>query len=354
MGAALTAAMEQRRRKWGATLLVLGCVSLAAFGHRLWGTHPVIDESEYVSIGGIEQFVRMSGQDRANPVLLFLHGGPGVSMMGLSRNFQPWEKYFIVVQWDQRGTGRTYARNAAAPNSPLTIDRMARDGVELAQFLQQHFHKKKIIIVGHSWGSILGVQMAQSRPDLFSAYVGTGQFVDKKLAQQISYEDLQSRARMAHDTQTLDALRRLAGASLEERQAFVARTWSQTYAPAAERELKANLNWMTLDLASASLADIRAFRLATRHSVQQLSPVMAYYDIHSAGLDFAIPFFVIQGDDDSQTPAVLARNYFDAVRAPQGRYISLHGGGHFAVITMSSGFLQALVDYVRPLALAAG
>jgi hypothetical protein len=162
-----------------------------------------------------------------------------------------------------------------------------------------------------------------------------------------------ARALAANDTQTLEALRRLVGAPAKAKQAFVARTWAQAYGPEAERKLKAKLIGMTLNAPGASSADIRAFRSGTRYSIQQLSPVMADYDIRSAGLDFAMPFFLIQGDEDAQAPAVLARDYFDAVRAPRKRYISLQGGGHFAVITMSSDFLKALVEYVRPQALEA-
>lgn len=344
-----------RRTTLGVAAVVATGSLAALLTDRLWPSPPaksarVIDEAQYVKIGGIEQFIRITGESRANPVLLFVHGGPGLSMLGFLPSFQPWEKYFTIVQWDQRGAGRTYGRNGADRSAPMTIDRMTQDGVELAQFLTRHLHGK-IVVVGHSWGSILGVRMVHQRPDLFAAYVGTGQFVDRTLGERILYEDLLSRARAARDGQTIAELQHLSDASARDRQAFVAKTWASVYAPPAERRLKANMSRMRMEAPGASWSDIGASRAGRRFSIDHLAPQIAACDIRQGGLDFAVPFFVIQGDEDSQTPAILARRYFDAVHAPTKRYIPLKGGGHFAVITMSAAFLNALVAYVRPLAI---
>ena len=138
-----------------------------------------IDEANYVKIGGLEQWITIRGEDRKNPVLLFLHGGPGdaTNPWGYA-GFRNWLKYFTVVQWDQRGAGRTFGRNGAAAASTITIERMVQDGVELAELLSKRLQKDKIVLVGHSWGSILGVFMAKARPELFYAFVGTGQVAD--------------------------------------------------------------------------------------------------------------------------------------------------------------------------------
>jgi pimeloyl-ACP methyl ester carboxylesterase len=335
--------------------LIAGVLLLVAAGSYLvWRRHHppsnrVIDEQQYVMLGGVEQYISITGESRSNPVLLFLHGGPGRSMLGFDAEFRPWEKYFTVVQWDQRGTGRTYLRDGADHTEPLTIDRMTQDGIALAQYLSQRFHRK-VILVGHSWGSILGVRMAQMRPDLIAAYVGTGQFVDKAEAEPILYDALLARARAANDAKTVSKLQSLARASAKDLRAFVTQSWAEAYAPAAERALKSRLNRAALVGAGASSRDDKqAIRAAIHLSVERLSPQMVAYDIRSTGLDFAVPFFVIQGDADSQMPAVLARRYFDAVHAPSKAYIPLPGGGHFAVITMSDAFLRALTQKVRPL-----
>ena len=150
-----------------------------------------IDQGRYVEIGGIEQWITIRGEDRRNPVLLFLHGGPGdaTNPWGYA-GFRSWLKVFTVVQWDQRGAGRTMGRNGAPLAAAITIPRMTQDGIELAELLRKTLQKDKIIIVGHSWGSILGVFMAKARPDLFYAFVGTGQVSDPTRNYVVAYDEL--------------------------------------------------------------------------------------------------------------------------------------------------------------------
>ena len=151
-----------------------------------------IDEASYVPIGGIEQWVTIRGQDRANPVILFVHGGPGdVTNPWTFRIFAPWEELFTVVQWDERGAGRTLAKSGPGIASTLTIDRMAHDGIELAEYLRQHLGKPKIIVVAHSFGSLLALRMVLQRPDLFYAYVGTGQVADETRNYAVALAELQ-------------------------------------------------------------------------------------------------------------------------------------------------------------------
>ena len=105
-----------------------------------------IEESRFVMIGGIEQWIQMRGQDSENPVLLILHGGPGASYVPLTSIFLPWEKYFTLVQWDQRGTGRTYGRNGARGSGSLTLDRMVDDGIEVAAYVRERLKKPRILL----------------------------------------------------------------------------------------------------------------------------------------------------------------------------------------------------------------
>ncbi|MGN6479510.1 alpha/beta fold hydrolase, partial [Luteibacter sp.] len=138
-----------------------------------------VDSAGFVRIGGIEQWVTAKGDSCATPVILFISGGPGNPLSPLSDTmYGAWSKDFIVVQWDQRGAGMTYGRNPPAEGETLTIERMAKDGNELAEYLAHRYGKRKVILWGSSWGSILGVYMAKARPDLFYAYVGTSQVVN--------------------------------------------------------------------------------------------------------------------------------------------------------------------------------
>jgi pimeloyl-ACP methyl ester carboxylesterase len=115
----------------------------------------------YVKIGGIDQWITITGADRRNPAILFLHGGPGDAMSRFAAlYFAGWEKDCTLVQCDQRGAGRTYGKNGKSIEPTMTVERMTQDGIEVAEFLKGQLHKSKIILVGGSWGSIQGIRMA--------------------------------------------------------------------------------------------------------------------------------------------------------------------------------------------------
>src|SRR5919106_1953344 len=136
------------------------------------------NEQAFVQIGGIEQWISIRGQNRDNPVILVLHGGPGVSNAPFAPAFIPWEKDFTIVQWDQRGAGRTFGRNGAQGTGVLSIDRLTQDGIALTQHLRSRLQKDKIVLFALSFGSVIGLNMVQARPELFAAYVGSGQFIN--------------------------------------------------------------------------------------------------------------------------------------------------------------------------------
>ncbi len=156
----------------GAVLLLLLLIGL---GYRAWRQHENaqalaitapngIQQASFVSIGGIEQWVEIRGENIDNPVVLMLHGGPGGAMSSFSAIFRPWEKHFTVVQWDQRGAGKTYGRNGTHED-PMTIARMVRDGIGVTDYVENLLHKRKIILLGHSWGTELGVLMIRKHPE---------------------------------------------------------------------------------------------------------------------------------------------------------------------------------------------
>ena len=147
-----------------------------------------IDEQSFVTIGGIEQWVTIHGKDRGNPVILVLHGGPGVTNAPFAPAFIPWRAKFTVVEWDQRGAGRTFGRNGAEKSGILSIDRLTQDGIELAEYLRANLHKDKIVLLGISFGSMIGIKMMETRPELFAAYVGTGQFINAADGDALGYE----------------------------------------------------------------------------------------------------------------------------------------------------------------------
>jgi len=139
-----------------------------------------VQDSFEAVLGGARQAVNVRGADRDNPILLFVHGGPGSVEMPMAWSFQrPWEDYFTVVQWDQRGAGKSFPLNDPEALAPtMTLERYRDDAIELIELLSRRYGKRKVVLMGHSWGSAVGLAVAAKRPDLLHAYVGIGQAID--------------------------------------------------------------------------------------------------------------------------------------------------------------------------------
>jgi len=311
------------------------------------GTARGIAESGYIQIGGIGQWIQVRGEDRANPVLLFLHGS-GMTMTPFTPVYRDWEKHFTVVQWDRRGTGKTLRRNRR-DSDRLTFDLMAADGVEVAEYLCQRLNTDKVILVGHSQGTIVGVMMAQRRPDLFHAYVGTGQVADMARNEAESYPLAVQRARASGRGKAVRELQKIGAPPYP-----AARTWliKQRWSFDTDPELRA---WgkkslrMLLTAPDMSLRDIYRFNLAFTFYPQPLYEETMRWDARQHGTRFAVPFFLLHGDADQHTLTNLAREYFAAVEAPSKDLALLPGGGHCAVLMQPATFLTELRARLDPL-----
>jgi pimeloyl-ACP methyl ester carboxylesterase len=190
-----------------------------------------ISEKMFVPIGGIEQWTTIKGQDVGNPIVLYLHGGPGNVMSPFADAFfESWQHHFTIVMWDQRGAGRTYGKTGSSIEPTMTIDRLVQDGIEVAEFLTKHLHQKRIILVGASWGSILGIPMAKKRPDLFCAYVGTAQDVNVQANLTATYPRLLAQARTTADEKAVTELEEIGAPPWDSLQKmFVYLRWARTY-----------------------------------------------------------------------------------------------------------------------------
>ena len=312
-----------------------------------------IEEAMYVKIGGIDQWVQIRGQDRNNPVLLCLHGGPGATWLPLTAVFAPWEKDFTVVQWDQRGAGKSLEASGASISSTMSIGRMADDGIELAELLRARLKKDRIIVLGHSWGSILGVHMALQRPDLFYAYVGTGQVARMTESQQISYAHLLEKARAANDKNAVRALEGIGPPPFDSIQkAAVYFHQLEPYEIEPDRYAQSELiGRSTFNAPNFSLRDIfnrqRGFLDIPTWDLYQ---AMLSTDLSLLGSTFKVPVFFFQGAQDEVTEASLVQEYFDRIDAPHKEIVLFQGQGHFAVWTQPDKFLKELDALVRPLA----
>ncbi len=340
-------------------------LALAALGYRAWRQTRVaaalairtpngIDESGFVQIGGIEQWVSIRGEDLANPVIVVAHGGPGSSLTPfIAIVSRAWERHFTVVHWDQRGAGRTYSR-APKGQGEVSAARIAEDGLEVTAHALQRTGQAKAIALGASWGSIVAVTMARRRPALFHALVGTGQVVDGTRNEAVGYAALLARVRAAGDARSEAALVSLGPPPWTLQQTMIERRiLIGRYSPPSERGMQTKVLVALLTAPSLSFRQIVDWFAAADFTMASLKDALFKYSDGPPYAPLDVPFVVIQGSDDIQTPTSLAAEYLEAIEAPAKRFVSLPGGGHMASVAMPGAFLAALLAEARPFALSA-
>jgi len=312
-----------------------------------------IDEARFVRINGADQWITIRGQDRRSPVLLVLHGGPGSPESYLTRYIRPMERDWVVVQWDQRGGGKTLGRAGGNPDPNTDMAIMVSDGIAVSEYLHQRFPKNKLVIVGHSWGSILGARMALARPDLYAAYVGTGLVAASATDRQRRlYTYLLDHAQAAGDAKGVAELRNGAGPPPWPDNSPAMMHMVHAAGPYLPPALSYNDNAKAvLTDPNWSLADVFALQrgmtamLQTRLWKREVRDV----DITGAGERFAMPVVVIQGGSDLTTPTPFARAWLDRVQAPAKVFVVVPGQGHELLSTDNAAFTRALDLNLRPL-----
>ncbi|MES2759652.1 MAG: alpha/beta hydrolase [Pseudomonadota bacterium] len=313
-----------------------------------------VDEKGFVAIGGIEQWVTVKGDSCANPVILFVHGGPGNPLSPYSDQlFGAWSKQFTIVQWDQRGAGMTYGRSTPAEDSRLTIKQMSDDGAEVARYLAQRFGKKKVILWGSSWGSILGVHMAKAHPELFHAYLGTAQLVNARENEAASYAKLLGLARAADDKAALAVLEGVGAPPWTDPRSFgkvrrVSRKYeAKVSTPAPEAWWKMAAEYRT----PKAQADYEAGEEYSFINFVGMKGdgMLSQLDLPKLGTDFAIPMFFVEGAHDLVAPPELAQRYYESIRAPQKGLVLLERVGHDPNQAMMDAQYKMLKERILPL-----
>jgi proline iminopeptidase len=322
-------------------VLVAGLSGLASCAMPLSGIAPKnrIEEAKYISIGEIDQWVTIRGVDDRKPVLLLLHGGPGDVQSPFVTTYSPFEHDFVLVQWDQRGSGRTFAKSGIAG---LTLEKQVSDGIDLAEQLRARFPGRKLILLGHSWGSVVATGMAQQRPDLFASYVGTGQVAAWANTVQFQFEFLEQRYNETGNATGLADLNRIGKPDpLNIAQYFnFSRPLRQNLGPADTKwlaEMKA-----TAMANGETEASIKIAGDGQAASGGALIQSIFHTDLPASAPAFNLPYCVIQGRDDLNAPTKLSQAYFDKIRAPAKAITVIPNGGHFSLATHQAAFIAAL------------
>jgi pimeloyl-ACP methyl ester carboxylesterase len=319
-----------------------------------------VDERIKVRIGGIDQWLSIRGHDRRNPVLLYLHGGPASPAMPADYTYQSaWEDYFTVVQWDQRGSGKTYAANTEQQMAPgMTIAGMTDDAVQVVQYLRERYAKKKIFILGYSWGTVLGVHLAQLHPDWFYAYIGVGQMVNVRRNEEIGFAFALREAKAHHNAKAVKELEALApypGSKPLTLDRIGTRSAWETYFGGLTYG-RDSLNYevdaeeLSPDYSEAELNAIGKGSLFTLARLLQPLLDVNFDDV----THFDCPVVLFAGRHDFTTSHELAEKWFERIQAPSKRLVLFADSAHMIMQEQPGRFLMHLVTDVLPLAQKVG
>lgn len=334
-------------------------VAIIAANQKIVSPHG-IEENIEVPIGGIRQWLSIRGRDTRNPILLLLHGGPASPDMPLAWTFQsPWEDYFTVVEWDQRGAGKTYAANAEAQMAPgMTIEGMTEDAAQVVAYLRHRFGKRKIFLMGHSWGSVLGVRLAQMHPGWFYAYISVGQVVNMRRNEQAGYAFAMREARAhrnARAIRELDAIAPYPGDQpLTLDRIAVRSKWEMRYGGLAYGRRNFGFDANAWELSPAySQQQVEAIGKGSLFSLHHLLVPLTKVDFDHV-TRFGCPVILFIGAHDETTSHELAERWFAKLHAPAKKMVIFADSSHMIMQEQPGRFLVHLVTDVLPYAQRAG
>jgi pimeloyl-ACP methyl ester carboxylesterase len=312
-----------------------------------------VDETLVLTLNGARQVVNIRGADRKNPILVYIHGGPGSVEMPMAWTFQkPWEDFFTVVQWDQRGAGRSYVLNDVATIAPtLTLDQYRDDAIALIEHLRARYGQDKVFLLGHSFGSAVGLAVATKRPDLLVAYIGMGQLIDFRENERVGMAQTLATARARGDMDAVATIEALApypdAGPFTIRQADAWRKYANRYGSLAANRSDAGFYFEATKLSPLyTAADREAWGKGSAFTVTTLWPRLAGASFTSLNR-LEVPVTLISGDHDTTTPTTLSTAWLSRLSAPRRLLCRMANSGHLPMIEEPGSTLLALLETRR-------
>lgn len=320
---------------------------------------PGIDRKEMVEIGGIKQALFIRGQNADNPVILFLHGGPGNSMMPFLHMFQyEWENDFTVVQWDQRNVGKTYLANGTkAVLQTMSAERVLKDVHEVTKHIKRQLNKDKIIIMGHSWGTVLGTMAVQTFPEDYSAYIGISQVVKMADNERIGYEKTLEMAKSTGKQNDIKALEAIAPYPPSEygssymADMITVRTYQSKYGLSVNMALGDIIRILVTPYYSFNELK-NSFIFKQLNVFHDQGDIMRFLmdeaDMRHYGADYQVPVYYIMGENDYNSPYLLAKAFFDEIVAQNKQIFSIPDADHMPFLSSKAEFDRILLEEIAP------
>lgn len=306
---------------------------------------------EAVPVNGVDQWLVIRGKNIHNPVLLYLSGGPGASELGLVRGYDPaLEDQFVVVVWEQPGAGKSYG---ARSYRTLTVDQYLADGLAVTQYLRERFQQDKIYLMGSSWGTILGVKMAQQQPGYFAAYIGMGQMVNSTENDVMSYEYALKIARQKGDAKAVEAISKYGpppytgqGAALKYSNYLTA--YVNVYDAESAGHKMPNDFFLRVFLTPeyGLIDEVNQLRGSMDGMDYIYAQQLANLDLEAEAQSLEVPVYLLEGRFDHNANAVLAERWFNQLQAPHKELIWFEHSSHSPMISETERFNQVLAETV--------
>ena len=318
-----------------------------------------IQENTYVTIGGIEQYLQIRGEDRDNPVILWLHGGPGFPLTYLTYYYQTaLEKDYTIVCWEQRGCGRTFYRNKSDNN--LIIEQLLADTDEIIDYLRERFGKDKIIIMGQSWGTVLGIDYINLHPEKVAAYISIGQvtdFLQGKIYAAESAAQIAAENGNKEDTefleQCIERLSKTEGIAKLDIKSLEEMIITSTKYLKCDGEMSGIKRiFAAITSPEMSWNDARWFLFAsdTQNIITFQKNLVDYmyfqFDVMKLSKEYDIPICFIQGKSDWITPTSLVNDYYEVIATDKKEMIVINNAGHTPFLDNPEQFCEAVKTFL--------
>ena len=297
--------------------------------------------TEFVPINGIEQYFLHYPAD-SRTVVLFLHGGPGQTEMFFTHLTRPQTPACSFVFYDQRGTGKTQARNLSRPED-ISLDVLISDLHETVAYVGQQYPGQHIILLGHSWGSILGIEYVKRYPEAVSAYVGMGQVVHMLSGERIAFEKLKTAVIAKGHARSMKLIKSFEGYPDNVDKDHYIKTMLRFRKFQAKYGYSVSVGGLMTKVIKSplfSLKDIHPFLTTFKTNKNLMDTLIKYNTIDM--INYSLPVFFICGQDDWQTPVVLVENYFETLHAPYKEMFYVEKAGHLTDIDNPCGYNQAI------------
>lgn len=307
-----------------------------------------IAEIGYLNLGGLDQWVMIRGVSVANPLLILLHGGPGFPEMRLLRYFNaPLESNFIVVYWEQRGTGKSF--NSEIPQSSMCVEQFIGDLDELVDAMRKGFGKDKVALYGHSWGSALGVLYAARFPEKVAVVAGAGQIGDWPASENICYDFTIAEAERRGNRKALQELRAIGPPPHTARNVIVQRKWLTRFVGMVRGMSMWRFSRIIISGPESSIFDLPNILRGTRFSTYAMWEEVSALNLLNAAPVLEMPVFFFIGRHDHVIAPKKSVAYFEMLSAPSKRLLWFEESGHEPPFEEPEKFNAAMADLVRPI-----